>query len=301
LAAAHKVIVVHPWDLIRTTGLEPDEAGNITIERAIVKSNNSFFIHLANEAQLQEEMGTLYLQSGMFLHGVGGYYYDYDSNNTEQQNKWRDLWRKTEFTSLKYYDPNNIRRTRGRGVSGMAWGQGELIATPASIARVASGIANNGIMIPNRYVMSVGGLPASINKGVAIAKDSAYAKLMTQYMKEQSASKVSKLGISVAGKTGTPERILKNERINDGWYVFFVPKPNGQGHIVTCVRIENCKGSSFAVKLAGKHIIPALLQMGYIKSFEPVTKAQASVNKTLAKQAAKIDSLDINNDPDTIR
>jgi cell division protein FtsI/penicillin-binding protein 2 len=183
----------------------------------------------------------------------------------------------------------------------MAWGQGELIATPASIARIASGIANNGTMMPNRYVMSVGGLPAPVNKGVAIAKDSEYAKLMTKYMKEQSASKVSKLGISVAGKTGTPERILKNERINDGWYVFFVPKLNGAGHIVTCVRIENCKGSSFAVKLAGKHVIPILLQMGYIKSFDAVSGQKASIKKNLAKQAAKIDSLNAPNVVDTAR
>jgi len=81
--AAKKVIVVHPEDLIRTKGLEPDEAGNITIERAIVKSNNSFFIRLANESQLQEFMGDLYLKSGMFLHGVGGYYYGYYANKVQ--------------------------------------------------------------------------------------------------------------------------------------------------------------------------------------------------------------------------
>src|SRR5690349_6418958 len=204
----------------------------------------------------------------MFLHGVGGYYYDYDPNNIQQQNEWRDLWRKTEFQSVKYYDPHNIKRTRGKGVSGMAWGQGELIATPAAVARVASGIANNGIMIPNRFVESVSGNLTPLNKGVRIANDSAYAKLMTKYMIEQSAPKVYKLGLAVAGKTGTPERILKNERINDGWYVFFAPKAKGEGHIVTCIRIENCKGSSFAVETAGKHIVPILLQMGYIKSFD---------------------------------
>ncbi len=77
--------------------------------------------------QLQEEMGTVYLQTGMFLHGAGGYYYEYERNNTEQQNQWRELWRKTEFASLRSYNPNNIKRTRGRGISGMSWGQGELI------------------------------------------------------------------------------------------------------------------------------------------------------------------------------
>ena len=115
---------------------------------------------------------------------------------------------------------------------------------------------------------NVSGNPTPINKGVAIANDSAYATLMTKYMIEQSAAKVYKLGIVAAGKTGTPERILKNERINDGWYVFFAPNAKGTGHIVTCIRIENCKGSSFAVAAAGKHIVPILLQMGYIKSFD---------------------------------
>jgi cell division protein FtsI/penicillin-binding protein 2 len=114
------------------------------------------------------------------------------------------LWRKTEFTSIKTYNPNNIKRTRGRGVSGMSWGQGELIATPAAVARVASGIANNGTMMQNRYVLSVNGKATGLDKGIPSANDSAYAKLMTKYMLEQSANKVAKLGINVAGKTGTP-------------------------------------------------------------------------------------------------
>jgi len=267
-AAARKVIVIHPGDLIRIKSDEPDEAGNISMERAIVKSNNSFFIRLANEEQLQEEMGTIYLQTGMFLHGVGGYYYDAEQNNPAQQDKWRELWRKTEFASLKRYDKNNIRRTRAKGVSGMAWGQGELVATPASVARLAAGIANNGTMPQNRFVLDVSGVPATIKKGIAISKNPKYAELLGNYMRKQSAPKLNRLGILVAGKTGTPERIFKGETINDGWYVFFAPKPAGGGHIVVCVRIENARGSSEAVKLAGKHVIPILLQRGYIKSFE---------------------------------
>ncbi|HVG40731.1 MAG TPA: hypothetical protein VM888_03890, partial [Chitinophagaceae bacterium] len=80
--------------------------------------------------------------------------------------------------------------------------------------------------------------------------------------------KIDRLGLKVAGKTGTPERIWKKQRINDGWYVFFAPKSKGGGHIVVCIRIEATKGSSDAVKLAGKHIIPLLLERGYIQSFD---------------------------------
>jgi cell division protein FtsI/penicillin-binding protein 2 len=86
-------------------------------------------------------------------------------------------------------------------------------------------------------------------------------------MKTQSANKVDRLGMSVAGKTGTPERIYKGQRINDGWYVFFAPKAKGAGHIVVCIRIEKTKGSSDAVRLAGSLVIPKLKEMGYIKGF----------------------------------
>jgi cell division protein FtsW (lipid II flippase) len=269
LAAANKTIRVRPEDLIRVRSEEPDEVGNINIERAIVKSNNPFFIRLANEYRLEEEMGEIYLKAGLFLRGVGGYFYDGDMNDTDQWERWKNIWRKTEFTSIRSYNPNDIRRTRGRGISGMAWGQGELIATPASMARVASAIANGGIMMQNRYVMKISDSTLGLAQGVPLLKDPQAAALMTKYMKEQSANKKDKLGgFTVAGKTGTPERILKGERINDGWYVFFAPKAKGPGHIVTCVRIEKTKGSSVAIRLAGTHVIPLLQKYGYIRSFD---------------------------------
>jgi cell division protein FtsI/penicillin-binding protein 2 len=284
IAATEKTILIRPQDLIRIKSAEPDEAGNISLERALVKSNNSFFIRLANEEQLQEEMGTLYLKSGMFLKGVGGYYYEKQPGNEQQEDKWRKLWRNTEFRSLRSYNKNDIRRTRGRGISGMAWGQGELIATPASIARLAASVANKGVLIPHRFVLKVSDSVLAVKPGIALARDSQYARLITGFMKAQSANKVKDLNIAVAGKTGTPERIWKGERINDGWYVFFAPKQKGDGHIVVCVRIEAAKGSSEAVKLAGKHIIPKLMERGYIKSFDEnanVLKSKTAVRNTI--------------------
>lgn len=274
-AAAKKTINVRPGDLIRVKSEEPDEVGAISIERGIVKSNNPFFIRLANELRLEEEMGEIYLKAGLFLRGVGGYYFDGNLTDNAQWEAWKDLWRKTEFRSVRSYNPNDIRRTRGRGVSGMAWGQGELIATPASIARVASGIANNGTLMHSRFIQKVSDSTLPLEQGVPLLKDPAAAALLTKYMREQSANKKDKLGIVAAGKTGTPERILKGERINDGWYVFFAPKPNGQGHTVVCVRIEKTKGSSVAVRLAGSHVVPLLKKFGYIKGFDEGVESAA--------------------------
>ena len=266
--AAEKVVYpFYAYERIRTKGIEPDETGDITMEQAIVHSNNVYFIKLANQQHLQEDMATLYLKTGMFLHGVGGYYYNKKSDNTTsaQEEKWRELWRKTEFNTKPQYDPNNIHKTRAKGISGMAWGQGELIATPAAVARLASGVANNGMLMANRFALKVNDttIPPKTSEQLTQA---AYAALLKQYMIEQSAPKVPILGISVAGKTGTPERIWKGRSINDGWYVFFAPNPQNSGYVVTCIRIESTKGSSDAVHLAGEHVIPFLLKLGYIKS-----------------------------------
>ncbi|RYU91883.1 cell cycle protein [Mucilaginibacter terrigena] len=271
LAAANKKFNVASYERIRTKGLEPDETGLITLERAVAKSNNVYFIKLANQEHLQEDMATVYLKTGMFLHGVGGYYYGREKENAAQEEKWRELWRKTEFNTKPRYDPNNIRKTRAKGISGMAWGQGELIATPASVARMAAGIANQGTILQNRYVLKVADSVTHIKPGVKLTNDPKYAALLRQYMIEQSAPKEWTLGIAVAGKTGTPERIWKKQQINDGWYVFFAPKANGSGNMVVCVRIESTKGSSDAVRLAGKHVIPFLREKGYIKSIKEQT------------------------------
>lgn len=277
--AMDKTYMVSSEERIRTKGLEPDETGKITLERALVKSNNVYFIKLANEEHLQEDMADLYLKTGMFLHGVGGYYYQKQSTNDAQEDKWRNFWRKTEFNTKPAYDPARIRRTRAKGISGMAWGQGELIATPAGVARLAAGIANQGTLLPNRYVLKISDTEqAARSAGIPLAKNAEYAKIITDFMITQSQNKTSILNLAVAGKTGTPERIWKSQPINDGWYVFFAPKGSGSGNLVVCVRVESTKGSSDAVHLAGKHVIPFLLEKGYVKSM-PTRVKPSEVNQ----------------------
>jgi len=131
--------------------------------------------------------------------------------------------------------------------------------------------------MPGRYVISINGKAVSSKQGVPIARDSLFAQYLSTYMREQSAPKQGRLGILVAGKTGTPERIVKGESIHDGWYVFFAPEVNSQGHLVVCIRIEGAKGSNDAVRLAGKHIIPLLLERNYIKSFDPLKKTEITL------------------------
>jgi hypothetical protein len=81
--------------------------------------------------------------------------------------------------------------------------------------------------------------------------------------------------------------------------VFFTPKKNGPGHIVTCIRIEDAKGSSEAVKAAGKHIIPYLMQRGYIKGFEPVGVEQKTIVNTTTVNRVEQEERTEPEEPDT--
>jgi cell division protein FtsW (lipid II flippase) len=264
MGASEKIYLVRPNERIRSSGPEPDETGRIDMERAIVKSNNVYFIKLANQEHLGMPMADLYMKTGMFLHGVGGYYYGRKAGTADREQAWLDLWKKTEFSSK--YDERDIYRNRATGISGMAWGQGELIATPAAVARLAASIANKGELVPNRYVLKVSDSLVKTQPATMLAKDPVYASLLKRYMIEQSAGKAAQFGIAVAGKTGTPERIVKKKKVNDGWYVFFAPDSSGKGYTVACIRIEATKGSSEAIRLAAQHVIPILVQKGYMSS-----------------------------------
>jgi cell division protein FtsI/penicillin-binding protein 2 len=72
--------------------------------------------------------------------------------------------------------------------------------------------------------------------------------------------------MKVAGKTGTPERIVRGIKQSDGWYVFFAPTPDNTSYTATCIRIETGQSSANAVLLANA-IAKILQKRSYIVSF----------------------------------
>ena len=117
--------------------------------------------------------------------------------------------------------------------SGLAWGQSVLTATPVSIARMAGAIANKGLLMPSRYVLQEAGQQPAGRKG---SQTSARYRLcmVAKTIHDRPSSRPGKQKIHnmiVAGKTGTPERIVKGIKQSDGWYVFFAPYSRQEIHI----------------------------------------------------------------------
>lgn len=269
--AANLRYAISCGEIFRRGPRESEPCGeSVDMRKAIVRSSNIYFIRTANDNRLDEELSNLYLATGMNVALVGGYSFN-DTQTSAEQKQIRDYWKKASFDVRRnLYQSNRYpRRYRGE-FSGLAWGQGQLTATPASLARMAGAIGNGGILQPSRYVLSLGGAPRLPKKGKAIARQPEFASLLEEFMIEQSNPRGGRGKISVArvaGKTGTPERIVLSELQNDGWYVFFAPTPDKRSRTVAAIRIEKTESSADAVKLANTVVAPILQQSGYLGSF----------------------------------
>jgi cell division protein FtsI/penicillin-binding protein 2 len=243
----------------------------VDMHEAIVNSSNIFFIRMANENNLEEQMAALYQATGMNIDQRGGYDYAPSTNKQKAAEDLADWQKEVMNHDRRAYDNPKLKGTKNRyrsPFSGLAWGQSSLTSTPASMARMAGAIANNGVMMPSRYLLKEAGVPQPVAAGVAIAADTAYAGTLRRYMIDQSnqPGKQKVKDIIVAGKTGTPERVINGEIESDGWYVFFGPTPDRRSRTVTCIRIERGKGSSNAVLVANS-VAKVLERRGYITSF----------------------------------
>ncbi|MBC7902452.1 MAG: penicillin-binding protein, partial [Gemmatimonadaceae bacterium] len=243
----------------------------VDMQEAIINSSNIYFIRVANEFNLENELGDLYQATGMNISHRGGYYYE-PSADRLKVSKDLEAWREDVFTMDRrlYNNPENygIKKRYRSDFSGLAWGQSKLTSTPIAMARMAGAIANKGRMQLSRYVMEETGTAKAPGEAVTIAKDTAYAGLLRKYMISQSSQpgKQKIKGMDVAGKTGTPERIVKGEKQSDGWYVFFAPTPDNLSHTVCCIRIEEGQSSANAVIIANT-VSKILKKRGYIVSF----------------------------------
>ncbi|GAB4043066.1 FtsW/RodA/SpoVE family cell cycle protein [Spirosoma litoris] len=258
-------------EIIRRGTRESEPCGeSVDMRKAIVRSSNVYFIRTANDNSLDNEMADLYLATGMNVDLIGGYSFS-DTHTDAERVQIRKHWRDSSFVvRRKLYQSTQYPRRYRSEFSGLAWGQGQLTATPASMARMAGAIANKGILQPSRYLLEQAGKAKPIATGKPIARRPDYAEQLQEFMIEQSNPSEGRNKISVsrvAGKTGTPERIVRGVQINDGWYVFFAPTPDGRSHTVVAVRIELGNSSADAVNLANTVVAPILKQRGYLGSF----------------------------------
>lgn len=258
LGAANFSFFIYPAEVIR-----PDEPSGeqVDMRKAIVRSSNVYFIKLANEKKLQRSLFQMYDLLGMNIINRGGFNFKRPLDYDREANF--STWNEFLGKGISVYNTKNPRlvNTRKRfqsNYSNIAWGQGELMATPLHLAKMSGGIANKDSLQPSRFLYKSWNKPLQQEPAEALAKNAGTSAIMSGYLKEQSAKVAAATGLEVYGKTGSPERdkIIRQKnqtirkRVTDAWYTFYVASPKLGAPVAFAIRIEEIGNSEYAKQLA---------------------------------------------------
>jgi cell division protein FtsW (lipid II flippase) len=152
-----------------------------------------------------------------------------------------------EIFGIRVASPNTAAQLKD-ALPQAAYGQGQVVASPIQMARVAGAIANQGLVVP------VGILAGSASQAAKPCLSSDQASELSQYMRrvvtEGTGREAKEAGVAIAGKTGTAE--LRNKP-SHAWFIGFAPY-GGVKKIAFAVLIENGR-------YGGKIAAPAAAEM----------------------------------------
>ena len=151
------------------------------------------------------------------------------------------IYKKSEFVLNSKSDKIEIPET--------AIGQGKTLITPFHNALITSTIANNGIMMKPYLVDHIENyqgqvvrntLPTKYNRIIEEDKALTIKELMSKVVTEGTATQLSDLPFTVAGKTGSAQ--FKEGEKTHSWFICFAPVENPQ--IAISILVENAGTSS---------------------------------------------------------
>ena len=283
------------------TGIEPRNH-NVTMEEAIVKSSNNYFINLVNDKNLYPQLDSIYSSVGLRLDkefykngrlgsvALTPYYLYYESAGDEYKAEVTDMSnrgtsRYKNYMTRRNSDPRHPQYQRMNwNETAWAWGQGTLRATPLNMARIASIVANNGKFVPTQFILKGNNILNRQDSDTIEIVSIDAAGVLKGFMKKESDKHRGNgytfpQGLELGGKTGTPERdlhyittnrtgkeITAVKRMNDGWYIFFINSAKEGAPLAVAVRMERLGAgiSGNAVRLTDKVVLKTLKGLGYL-------------------------------------
>jgi peptidoglycan glycosyltransferase len=142
----------------------------------------------------------------------------------------------------------------------VGYGQGEVVATPLRMARVAAAIAADGVVPEVRWDTSV----TSAEPHTLVTRES--ARLLARYMRDVVLEGTGRVlrghPVAIAGKTGTAEIAGAPSH---SWFIGFAPYGPATRRIAVAVIIENAGYGATAAAPAAGEIISAAAALGLVR------------------------------------
>jgi cell division protein FtsW (lipid II flippase) len=215
---------------IRDDIQDTEPHGTLDMERAVVVSCNAYFAQL----------GT---------YDVGA----------------QALWETANLMGIASAAPNNAGQLK-KFLPQSSYGQGQVLASPFQMARVAATVANGGAMPQGRWITDETNTRTQAPQPV-IPPDT--AQTMARFMREVVTSGTGRRAvgpIAIAGKTGTAELA---DAPSHAWFIGFAPYSAAPGkparQIAVSVLVENGVYGGTAAAPAAAAIVNAAAKLGLIQ------------------------------------
>lgn len=211
---------------IRDDIQDKEPHGTVNMEKGIVVSCNAFFAQL----------GT---------YDVGA----------------QQLWDTATQLGIAAASPNTAAQLR-KSLPQSSYGQGQVVASPFQMARVAATVANGGAMPEGRWITDETNTRTGAPKPV-LAADA--AQTLARFMREVVTSGTGRraaASVAVAGKTGTAELA---DAPSHAWFIGFAPYGAGARKIAFSVLVENGVYGGTAAAPAAAEIVNAAAKLGLIQ------------------------------------
>ena len=175
------------------------------------------------------------------------------------------LWTTASALGISTAFPNRAEQLK-KSLPQSAYGQGQVVASPFQMARVAATVANGGAMPQGRWITDENNTRTNEPKEVLTADA---ATLLGQFMREvvtAGTGKRAAAAVAVAGKTGTAELATG---ASHAWFIGFAPygKSAGDGtrKIAFAVLVENGVYGGTNAAPAAAEIVNAAFKLGLVR------------------------------------
>jgi cell division protein FtsI/penicillin-binding protein 2 len=169
------------------------------------------------------------------------------------------LLRAADFFGIHVASPNTVAQLKD-ALPQASYGQGQVVASPLQMARVAGTIGNRGRILPVRTML--GDLDGKAKPCLTEDQASRLSGYMRRVVTEGTGREANRSAMPVAGKTGTAE--LNNQPAH-AWFVGFTPYGSAsRKKIAFSIIIENGRYGGRAAAPAAAEIANGAAELGLI-------------------------------------
>jgi cell division protein FtsI/penicillin-binding protein 2 len=169
------------------------------------------------------------------------------------------LWTTANLLGIAAAAPNTADQLK-KSLPQSSYGQGQVVASPFQMARVAATVANGGTMPQGRWVTDETNVRNGGPQTVLTADLAAtLGKFMREVVTQGTGRKAGATSVPMAGKTGTAELA---DAPSHAWFIGFAPYGTGTRRIAVSVLVENGIYGGTNAAPAAAEIVNAAAKLG---------------------------------------